>query len=346
MLKRIGGLALFIIVIEVALRLVGITPGIFAGIIKPVKEVVDNKYFVTDSLGIASYNKNSVRVRSYKTINDQGFPSQYDFLTDEKKSNQKRVLLIGDSYVDGWNAQPQDSSFGARLDQNQVYEVFNFGVGGTDLLNYRLILEHYISLTDPDIVIVAVYLGNDIAPYERTPRPNVPHVFAIENSGWLASEIYDGEQVYYFDDAQMAYDWCYNELSLLGPNRSIGQKIVAKSALFTAIYFVTNKRKMLRSYNPKITKTPYPYKEIKQIDELCKAANVDYWIVGIPSPNDVRKKISMEEKYEFVFQDVVWHFPDLQNFNLKDYDGKKIDNHFNNSGHKKFYNFILNLLKE
>ncbi len=143
-----------------------------------------------------------------------------------------------------------------------------------------------------------------------------------------------------FNLLKKTYDWYYKELTLLGPERNLVQKIVRKSAILSLIYFVYQKKEMIKSYNPKITKTNHAYEEVAKIDSICNARGYNCLIVGIPSPNDVIKKVDLEQKYGFVFNEISWSYPDIENFNASDYDGKTTNNHFINSGHRKFYSFL------
>ena len=339
----IGIIAIVGLALEISTRSIGMVPGIYYNIISPVDIVEDRKIFEADSFGISKYAKNSDAI-DFTLINNLGFPSPYDFVAEEQTPDIKRVMIVGDSYVNGCCAEPMDSSFTSLLDLREDIKVFNFGIGGTDPVQYRLILENYINLIRPDIVIVGVYLGNDILPYERIPRPNIPNIFAIKDCGWLASEIYDGEKVVQFENAQEAYDWYYRELTILGPKRTVFQKVISKSSYLSSLYFKISLKKMEESYNPKVTQSEYCNKEVERINEICKSKDVDYFIVGIPSPIDIIEQPNLDEKYGFVFKDIVWYHPDISTFTINDYDGKELNNHFNNSGHKKFYYFLKTLL--
>ncbi len=191
-----------ICLLEFGARSLGITPGICFSIMNPVETIKLREIFKSDSLGIISYEQNSSELPKNVPINNLGFPSKYDFIKDEKIDNAHKVMMIGDSYTDGCCATPRDSSFLERLDFHEEFKAYNFGIGGTDIMQYRLILEHFTSIIDPDLIIVAIFLGNDIMPYKKLPRPYTPHVFAIENCGWLASEIYDGKEVKRFQSAE------------------------------------------------------------------------------------------------------------------------------------------------
>jgi len=258
-------LLILFFILEGGVRIMGHAPGVFAKIMTPVEKVEPFNVFVSDSLGIVSYALDS-EVFPGKVINNKGFPSIYDFVEEEKTPGVKRVMIIGDSYVDGWGAYSKDASFAGSLDLHEDLKVFNFGVGGTDPVQYRLVLENYIELIDPDLVIVAIYLGNDILPYERKPRPDIPHIFPVKNCGWLASELFDGDEVIQFGTPQEAYDWYYNNLTLWGPDRSLLKKVISKSALLSILYFARNNLEMVKSYNPKVTKSGFSSKEITRID--------------------------------------------------------------------------------
>lgn len=106
--------------------------------------------------------------RVWVRINRDGLRDREHSL--EKPAGSLRVALLGDSYLEALNV-PFEKTFAALLESQlqgcaqphgQVAEVINFGVAGystaQELLTYRARARKY----HPDIVVLAVYTGNDI----------------------------------------------------------------------------------------------------------------------------------------------------------------------------------------
>jgi lysophospholipase L1-like esterase len=119
---------------------------------------------------------------SNSPINSDGFRSIEfkNFDTDKTK-----VLLLGDSFTWGHNAENKTDSF-ANILSSKGYIVFNTGITATDLPQYHAILKKYISIIQPDIVISNIYLGNDIQQFDRKPNKDIP-VFFPTNAGYIMS---------------------------------------------------------------------------------------------------------------------------------------------------------------
>ncbi|MHC4262456.1 MAG: SGNH/GDSL hydrolase family protein [Planctomycetota bacterium] len=101
-----------------------------------------------------------------------------------------RILVLGDSHTDGVCAN--DETFSNRLEEilrtarpERSVEVLNGGKGGWCAYNYLGAVEKWRDL-EPDLVIVALYGGNDLveAPlyrhyFERTERPAEQRAMAV-----------------------------------------------------------------------------------------------------------------------------------------------------------------------
>jgi len=190
---RIGiflGLFLFT---EIVLAVFGNRPGTIDGWLFPVKNLISTPRFQADSNGISSYVKNSPSRPTGYSINKQGFRSKIDFDSNNieslrRKQNKNVVFLVGDSDTEGCCAHPIDNSFASLLYDNEENILLNFGVGATDLVQYKLIVDHYVPIVQPEIVVVAFYLGNDIAFRERPVRPDIPVCYILEGYPWLSSQ--------------------------------------------------------------------------------------------------------------------------------------------------------------
>src|SRR5262249_13777949 len=88
------------------------------------------------------------------------------------------------------------------------YEVYNFGIPGTGPLQYRKVAEAYLSQLKPDVVVVALYLGNDILTKEHEPPPGRPLYYAIKGGGWVMPFDENGQ---YIESVDAAYEHLHNQ---------------------------------------------------------------------------------------------------------------------------------------
>ncbi|MCB9225535.1 MAG: SGNH/GDSL hydrolase family protein, partial [Chitinophagales bacterium] len=141
----------------------------------------------TDEIGINIYLKETEDIIKEYTINNQGFRSTYNFdsaTVNAIKDTSFVIMFIGDSHTDGCCANPITNSFVNLVDKQLNYTALNFGIGGTDPLQYKLIAQKYLLKIKPDLLIVNLCLGNDFINFERKPNPNHPLHFQT-NYNWL-----------------------------------------------------------------------------------------------------------------------------------------------------------------
>ena len=98
-------------------------------------------------------------------VNSSGMRDQE--YTVAKPPGSQRIAVIGDSFVEGFQVSLDDNFTEVvemRLNEtmDESYEVLNFGVSGYNLTQYYLQLELNVERYDPDLVILVVYLENDI----------------------------------------------------------------------------------------------------------------------------------------------------------------------------------------
>jgi hypothetical protein len=140
--------------------------------------------------------------------NRLGYPGA-DFERD-KRPGVFRMAALGDSFAVG-PAAPFADNFLTLLEKALPdTEVYNFGVSGTGPREYRAILRRDVWTYQPDLVLVCVFVGNDITESLATPRHMDPRrhaVYLLLTRGWrLARERW----------------WRSGETSRTGPARLAG----------------------------------------------------------------------------------------------------------------------------
>ncbi|MEM7038587.1 MAG: hypothetical protein AAF570_16500, partial [Bacteroidota bacterium] len=242
-------------------------------------------------------------------------------------------MVVGDSYAEGCCLQDRNYSFAGLLAQNAGVRVYNFAILGTDPLQYRLVLENYVEKVQPDLILSFIYLGNDLMPYPREPRPGKPIGFNVAGYGVMLYEIPFGDSIYRFDSPEESYTWYLENLTLLGPERSWWNRTFGKSALYTHLYYALEVESKLSPYDPWKNKSPYTSNEISKMVKIAEADAIPIMLMGIPSPEDVLNQVNLKEEYQFVFGEYEWNYPDISTFWEGDFDGISRSNHFNRFGH-------------
>jgi lysophospholipase L1-like esterase len=113
---------------------------------------------------------NTPEFSSTVTTNSMGFRDR-EFTS--QKSAQTRIVAIGDSFTFGWGVQAEDSwpkSLESRLRLAGLdVEVANLGKPGGSPTNYADVAEKSFTLLHPDLLIVAVLQGDDLAQMAFPP---------------------------------------------------------------------------------------------------------------------------------------------------------------------------------
>lgn len=121
---------------------------------------------------VLSANKSISRVIDNRTIhittNSSGFRT-HEFSI--KSPATKRIMLIGDSMIFGMGVDDSETvsacmnSFsGAPRDTVKKIEVFNLGIPGYNTVQEYAVARDYISKLEPDLLVLGLFVGNDIIP--------------------------------------------------------------------------------------------------------------------------------------------------------------------------------------
>lgn len=349
--KRLMVFLVLFIIAEIGLRIVGYKPGVIEEFYYHKGAVQYDSLLYGDEVGITHAVAGANLILEGE-INSEGFVSSVEFTPASmdaiRKSGKKIVMLIGDSYTQGCCADSYNASFAQLLNDSDEYEVLNFGIPGTDPVQYRLIVEKYAPILQPDLILVAVYGGNDIMEYDRTAKPFVPISYPIKNGPWLNSEgpIYLTKQGTYFKTFDEAKSHYFEYFSLWSDQSNFFEKTIRYSVIFSRSYlkWKTSRRfhEVKDQMPKKLDQMPYSNENLNVLYDRAKKEGIQVQFALIPSPPDLIQKVNLREKYNFVFGQLNYEVP--KNLRLEDYDGLENGNHFNNQGHRKYAAFLATLI--
>ena len=347
-------LALFLLA-EIALRFFGLRPGTLVDDFKIEAQPEYQQRFYSDETGVNHIFPKAENLMKGSVINAQGFRSSFPFTTHamdslRKETKEKIIMVVGDSFVEGCCPDSVSESFPDILNRDSKYCVLNFGVAGTDPLQYELVIKKYIKNLQPDRVVVVLYFGNDVMNQNRMPSPGIPLTYPFKNNKWLysvAPNHLSGKVNHVFKTPMEAYDFYLNHYTLLGQERNSVEKIFSYSVLFSKLYlFMEHKvakwkweKQHVKQHLDVASITP---RILQKIEFDCREANVPCLFVGIPAPKEAKNLKKFRKKYSSILETFRCKVP--ENIKPDDYDGKLISNHFNNQGHLKYAKFLKELL--
>ncbi len=109
--------------------------------------------------------------------NSLGYPGRE--FRREKPRGVFRIAALGDSFAVG-PAVPFNENYLSLLEQaDSGIEVYNFGVSGAGPREYYAVLKEHVWDVQPDLVLVCVFVGNDITESLATPRHLDPRQHAL-----------------------------------------------------------------------------------------------------------------------------------------------------------------------
>ena len=117
-------------------------------------------------------SSDTIECRYVKEFNKYGFRGE-DFPL-EKPMGEFRIIIVGDSNTEGatllTETFPQQYQLNKKDKRN--IRVINAGKGGSGLFEYVLRYENICSLMDPDVVVFAITLSNDLFELLPSVRGN------------------------------------------------------------------------------------------------------------------------------------------------------------------------------
>ncbi|MCX6583942.1 MAG: hypothetical protein NT166_27515 [Candidatus Aminicenantes bacterium] len=340
---NIGLLVVLMVILEIFLRLAGVSTIVdmgkkapnwkrhYRGICRKIATTKFKSYnrLYTDSEGIFKANPEYFSHSKNNPINRDGFRGNPFEYVDTPRA---KLLLIGDSFTWGSTARPLTNCF-ADLLQQAGYYVYNGGIPGVDPQQYALIAKKYTPILKPDVVAVCLYLGNDVRSSPLIMQPN-KNLYYFTNFGNLLGYDDNGN---FFKDAQEAF--------LYFKNRKCGHctdpwsYFLFKTVVGKAIYKILHHHQPVK-FDPS---RQWVTKALAEIQETCRlnSSRLMIFIIPVPSRNTPKNKII--EKSLDLFKEFQYYYPG--DFQKSDYRLPP-DCHFNNSGHRKYADFILGVLKQ
>ncbi len=305
---------------------------------QPVDSLIESRPCFVNGEGLLVADKNSFSGGGIQ-VNDDGFRNK-DF--SEIDSSKKKIMLIGDSFTWGLSAEPIDSCFADILKRETQHEVINLGIPGADTYQYLAVIEKYVPLFQPEVVLVFFFIGNDIVKKKRELVPFRP-LYYYTNAGALDTEI-DGV---YFETAKDAYNYVVNEKYYLSEPKNIFEWIVSKSALLSKAYSVKFRIKEKVEYETRLNDLSLTTNLLSRIAAYCSAQQTKVFFIAIPEVKEASMTISeYRSKYKRLFEDSTlkhfWQVPENSKENFNDYP----DAHLNNQGHRFYADQIKSLLTE
>jgi lysophospholipase L1-like esterase len=130
----------------------------------------------------------SYKVVQYVKINSYGFrDKEHNY---KKEKDVFRILVLGDSFAEGLQV-PLEQTFPYILEKrlnsaiNKRFEVINLGVSGFSTAQEYLTLKYYGLRYQPDLVILAFYVGKDVEYNSLTLHPSADTPFFTLNDNKL-----------------------------------------------------------------------------------------------------------------------------------------------------------------
>ena len=263
--------------------------------------------------------------------NEDGF---YSIPFEQTRSEKPKILLLGDSFTWGHSTSNKTLSFSNTL-LSRDYVVYNTGISGADVAQYRKVLETYLKRLKPDLVIVNFYMGNDVSYFQRFPKAHLPILYATN-----AGNIYGFQDGIQFETKEDAYHNVMRNMKI--PNTTKINRLMSKSMVSTLVWkglvnFGLVEHDFMKL--PQRPEIPYCNKDLKDMMNFCQENKTKFLLSVIPNLNHV--ELVGAESVAHLFDSIPYHQP---NMTVDMYN--KVDGHFNDKGHLVYANYLDRLIQE
>ena len=269
-----------------------------------------------------------------RKTNNLGFREDTDI--KEKKNNEFRVLVTGDSHTDGslrYNNQSFINVWETYLNEADTTTIYNCINGGTayyTFRNYLGFLKKYKHLK-PDIFLINVFTGNDF------------------------------RETFLYEDNRIEFSTVSNNLSFRLKKKIVlfgKEKLALGQGIDQTLYFKTFP-------NQKEKALSLAKKYLTEIKQLCEKENIRLIITLLPTKTETNEafkekvktaynisEIEMKTNSQLTNTLISWlNTEAIENYNLKDtlkVANKKVfwdhDLHINNNGHKIIADYLFNTI--
>ena len=305
---------------------------------------------LTDSNGMSYYSPRYMAGDSLRHINAQGFVSNFNYTEQTvdsfRRAGKKIVLVIGDSFVEGYTSGAWDQTFVQVMNRMQHdYVLFSFGVSGMDPLQYKLVLEKY-KVLHPDMVVVVFCGANDIMPSDRKPTPGIPTHYQTK-TGWYKTHIpcwMVGKNDSILPNVQVAYQFYMNRAQL--PQHDVFAAVCKHLAITTEVY---RDFKPAESYECHDALPGVTYQHLHAIDSICQGISAKFAILVTPdgnNVNDLPTRADNEKLYGAVFKDILPNTYFILGLKFPDDYISYQNQHFNEKGNLKFAMFGDSIIRQ
>ena len=255
--------------------------------------------------------------KGWVSINRQGLRDKDYSL--EKPPNTFRIAVLGDSFAEAIQVNAEET-FWSFMEQNlgecdkfkqQNIEVINFGVGDYGTAQELMTLRHQASSYSPDLVILAVFTGNDIINNSKAlSPPDRFSPFLIKKEGdYLLDLSFNQTETYQWrsslprkiifsvvnhsrilqviNEARVALK---NQRTMLGNQTQPEDENIINSLDFTPELYQEADQKWQEAWE--ITETL-----ISLINQETKALDADFLVVTLSNPAQVYPDAALRKKY-------------------------------------------------
>jgi hypothetical protein len=266
-------------------------------------------------------------------------------------TSHKKVLILGDSFAYGMTARPYFNSFPDHL-LAMGYLVYNTGIPGVDPAQYAAVVDEYLDELNPDVVIVNLYIGNDLMPFPRIPHPDRPHEH-MTNAGFFTSS-----PLGTYLSPQEAYAYYLSLQKIPTDTKNYVARICSKSSILSIIWGSCYKLRGyghpgLDDYNEthsaisEAVRLHNTIPHLQRIKVRCDSSKTKVFFCVIPdrfdkSGNQDGHYRTDPELLSKLFLEMSYQQP--ENIVKSDFYGAD-DYHFSNQGHEKYAAFLDSLIR-
>ncbi|MDD5331713.1 MAG: SGNH/GDSL hydrolase family protein [Candidatus Nanoarchaeia archaeon] len=330
------GLFIFLLFLEVGLRM----------FYPQTSSLLSKEDYIKPNERITLYNPHLKREYAYTVItNSESMRNEKEFTLEH---NNPRIILLGDSMAFGQGVE-QNESFAAIIESNfKDLEVLNLAVPGLSIPSYYSRLNTKGLEYNPDIVIVSIFLGNDLRSIGNITEINYTKSYVSPNpiSLFLARNVHS-----------LKFIWRYIYQG----------KLTAPIVKFFNIKTESLETKRIVNSEEELEKNLIVFEtDLKYYKELSEKNNFSLIVLIIPEREqvdktkmdeylskindtqvdeaEIRKKINnILEKNKIIYLDTT---PELKRLNVNNTFYFEIDGHLNKEGHRLIGSLLTQKLKE